>query len=476
MAEAKRDANMVTTLIGVSSADGITPVTIYVDPTTHRVLVSTTAGALDDLTDVTITSVAQGDIIYYSGSAWVNLAPGTSGKFLKTQGAGANPIWDTPTAAPAGLDTQVQFNDGGALAGDTGFVFNKTTNVATLGGLIISGLTASEIVGTDASKNLVSLAVATYPSLTELTYVKGVTSAIQTQLNTKAPSTSPTFATSITGSYLTASEILGTDGSKNIVSLAVATYPSLVELAYVKGATSAIQTQLDARVTKALFDAHTIIYATTDNTPVALTVGEQTVVGRATGGNIAALAIDSDLSSVSTNDDTLPSAKATKAYADLMLPLAGGTMSGNITFAENAALIYDAALSADGKYNGFVRAGTAGATLAFGDLIYLAAVDSRWELANADAASTSGDVLLGMCVLAAAADGNPTTVLMIGFIRADVAFPALTIGAPAYVGTTAGDIQTAQPSGVDDVIRRVGFAWTADELYFNPSNDYVTHT
>jgi hypothetical protein len=44
------------------------------------------------------------------------------------------------------------------------------------------------------------------------------------------------------------------------------------------------------------------------------------------------------------------------------------------------------------------------------------------------------------------------------------------------VSTTPGDIQTAQPSGTDDVIRRVGFALTADELLFNPSNDYVTHT
>lgn len=108
--------------------------------------------------------------------------------------------------------------------------------------------------------------------------------------------------------------------------------------------------------------------------------------------------------------------------------------------------------------------------------MYLAAADSRWELADADAASTSGDVILGMCVLAAAGDGSATTVLLYGNIRADAAFPTLTIGAPAYVGTTAGDIQVAQPSGTDDVIRRVGFALTADVLFFNPSNDYVTHT
>lgn len=161
------------------------------------------------------------------------------------------------------------------------------------------------------------------------------------------------------------------------------------------------------------------------------------------------------------------------------LPASGivaGVLGASITLGENFGLIYDAALSADGKYSGIVRAGTAGTTLAFGDIVYLAAADSRWELADADAASTSGDVMLGMCVLAAASDGDPTTLLMVGFIRADAAFPSLTIGAPAYVSTTAGDIQTSQPSGTDDVIRRVGFAWTADELYFNPSNDYVTHT
>ena len=36
---------------------------------------------------------AQGDIIYYNGSNWVKLTAGTSGTFLKTQGASANPTW-----------------------------------------------------------------------------------------------------------------------------------------------------------------------------------------------------------------------------------------------------------------------------------------------------------------------------------------------------------------------------------------------
>ena len=40
-------------------------------------------------------SEAQGDVLYYNGSAWTRLAAGDSGKFLKTQGAAANPMWDT---------------------------------------------------------------------------------------------------------------------------------------------------------------------------------------------------------------------------------------------------------------------------------------------------------------------------------------------------------------------------------------------
>lgn len=37
------------------------------------------------------------------------------------------------------------------------------------------------------------------------------------------------------------------------------------------------------------YDAHTILYATTDNTPVALTVGASTIVGRKASGNISAM-------------------------------------------------------------------------------------------------------------------------------------------------------------------------------------------
>src|SRR3990167_2609169 len=83
--------------------------------------------------------------------------------------------------------------------------------------------------------------------------------------------TAPTFATSITGSYLPASEILITDAFKNIVSAAVATYPSLTELSYVKGLTSSAQTQITAKASTTLSNLasvaiNTTLVSDTDNT------------------------------------------------------------------------------------------------------------------------------------------------------------------------------------------------------------------
>jgi hypothetical protein len=68
------------------------------------------------------------------------------------------------------------------------------------------------------------------PTHTQLNYVAGVSSAIQTQLDAKAPTASPTF----TGTVVLPS----TTSIGNVSS---------TELGYVDGVTSAIQTQLDAK-------------------------------------------------------------------------------------------------------------------------------------------------------------------------------------------------------------------------------------
>jgi hypothetical protein len=181
----------------------------------------------------------------------------------------------------------------------------ETARTATFpdAAIVVAGsaaaLTADRIIASTTGGLLSYLDTATYPSLTELAYVKGVTSGIQSQLNGKEPTVTKgnlaeatssvltivggtgavigsgttiqvkeagaaqagyvstgaqtmagakTFSTAPILSSLTASQILALDGSGNIQSLAVATYPSLTELSYVKGVTSAIQTQLGTKV------------------------------------------------------------------------------------------------------------------------------------------------------------------------------------------------------------------------------------
>lgn len=85
---------------------------------------------------------------------------------------------------------------GGSTLQNSLVTIDDSGNIAGVGASF-SGLTASQIVATDASKNLQTLAVATYPSLTELSYVKGVTSAIQTQIDGKQAS--GTYVTSVSG-------------------------------------------------------------------------------------------------------------------------------------------------------------------------------------------------------------------------------------------------------------------------------------
>ena len=145
----------------------------------------------------------------------------------------------------------------------------------------------------------------------------------------------------------------------------------------------------------------------------------------------------------------------------------------SVALPENVSIQLDPALSADGKYSGITEDGTAGATLAFGDLCYLAVADSRWELAKADVAATSKGKL-GICVLAATGDGEATTMLMYGKVRADTAFPTFTIGAPVFISAaTAGDVTSTAPTGTTDfVVRIVGEAMTGDCLFFKPDCSY----
>ena len=105
------------------------------------------------------------------------------------------------------------------------------------------------------------------------------------------------------------------------------------------------------------------------------------------------------------------------------------------------------------------------------DCVYLDSTPD-WNLTDADAESTAGDVMLGLALEAGTAT-NPMNVLLQGFARDDTW--AWTIGGAVYLDTTtAGGLTQTAPSGTGDVVRIVGYAISADAIYFNPDNTFIT--
>lgn len=156
---------------------------------------------LSSLIDVVLSSPTNGQALVYDS---------TLGKWKNGTVSGSG--------SPGGSDTEVQFNDGGSFGGDPHFTYDKTNDVLRVhkiagdatDGLIIESangtdvgllgpantanvtwygshnyntVTASRVAQFGASKTLESSTVTT----TELGYVSGVTSAIQTQIDAKAP-------------------------------------------------------------------------------------------------------------------------------------------------------------------------------------------------------------------------------------------------------------------------------------------------
>lgn len=112
----------------------------------------TMSGASNTFTNIPGTAIrmgsdAQGDILYFDGSNYVRLPPGTSGQVLQTLGSGANPQWATVsgtgdvTAAAVIADNAVVRGDGGAKGvqvslvriDDSGDLRPATSSVGALG-------------------------------------------------------------------------------------------------------------------------------------------------------------------------------------------------------------------------------------------------------------------------------------------------------------------------------------------------------
>lgn len=199
------------------------------------------AHTLGSHSDVTITSIATGEVLKWNGTAWIN-----------------------QTLTEAGIYNPVSFAwTGGTTAGPTGLLTMSGGSNITYAAFPSASATASGIVTTGAqafagaktfnngiiTTNLQStVATGTAPlTVASTTVVTNLNADLLDGLHAAAFQLALTNPVTGTG---TANTIAYWTGTGAIGSLPLASYPSLAELAYVKGTTSNIQTQLNARSRK----------------------------------------------------------------------------------------------------------------------------------------------------------------------------------------------------------------------------------
>ena len=148
-----------------------------------------------------------GGTYYNSGLYYSN---GTTWEFMNVPYQATQLEVDTGTNTDKFV-TPKTFNDSAQLANKANIASPTFTGTVTSPAIIVSSETALTISYFDASKNIKSLDTSTYPNLTELTYLKGVTSSIQTQIDNKVSAISPTLTglTTLTGTTQTGSSNTG---------------------------------------------------------------------------------------------------------------------------------------------------------------------------------------------------------------------------------------------------------------------------
>lgn len=146
----------------------------------------------------------------------------TSSSALALLATGANPI----TASTNSLERLRIHASGGVSIGNT----------------VDPGNTNLSVTGSIAGASLTLGGTAITATAAELNYLSGVTSAIQTQLNGKQ-ATITGAVSGLTATNLTASRALVSDASGKVTVSAV----TATELGYLSGVTSAVQTQLNTK-------------------------------------------------------------------------------------------------------------------------------------------------------------------------------------------------------------------------------------
>jgi len=314
----------------------------------YSIVTNLNAATLNDLGDVTITSAADGDFLRWNGSAWindaVNLSTDTVGSYV--------------TSLVAGTGVTLSNNSGeGAtptVAVDTSVIQARVSNV------------------TD----------------TEIGYLDGVTSAIQTQIDLKAPLASPTFTGTVTlpsGTVTSAMIADGTVVNADISSSAAIADSKLATISTASKVSNSATTATDANTASTIvardasgnFTAGTVTAALSGNATTATTLANaRNIAGQSFNGSANISIAPTDLTGVTStaaeinilDGATLSVTElnyvdgvtsAIQTQLDAKAPLASPTFTGTVVLPDNTVAL---GTKTTGDYVSSLVAGT-GVTL-----------------------------------------------------------------------------------------------------------------
>ena len=207
---------------------------------------ATELGYVDGVTSAIQTQIDSKQATITGAATTIDDADLTASRAIVSDGSGkvaVSAVTSTEIGYLDGVSSAIQTQLTAGVTESTAIEARRAANIAGAVSTITTGnLTASRAVVSDGSGKVAASAV----TATELGYVDGVTSAIQTQIDSKQ-ATITGAATTIDDADLTASRALVSDGSGKVAVSAVTS----TEVGYLDGVSSAIQTQLTAGVTEA---------------------------------------------------------------------------------------------------------------------------------------------------------------------------------------------------------------------------------
>ncbi len=523
MADAYRDGNSVPTLIAASNADGSTPVRVWADPATHRLLVDSAGAGSGTVTDVSVVSANgfAGTVANSTTTPAITISTTVTGI---TKGNGT-----ALSAATAGSDYTALAFKTIVVAGQSDIVADSAADTLTVAagtGITLTTDAATDtltIANTSATATDIKVGTTTVSSGTDtrILYDNAGTLGEYTLTGSGtvvAMQTSPTFVTGVT---LSAANIITDTTTGTKIGTATNQKLGFFNSAPIAQPTGDIVTALGSLglVGTPTVAATSIVVGTTtitsgtntrilyDNSGV---LGEYTLTGSGTAvamgtSPVFTTGITSPQVLASANDSGALGASGT-AFSDLFLA-SGGVINwaaANVTLTQSSGILT--------QNNGELRITSANVGTNADSVPTLSSTSTMTNktltspvLQTTPVIADGANVIITVPSVDGTATGDITNAFNSGYTstavgdlvyldasatwqkaKADAASTSSgLLGIALEVKASGAAVKvllqgyaymaTAFPT-TDSVTRVLGFAVNADKMWFAPSPDYITHT